>query len=102
MIIHQLDGGLSPSTSASVKVAKGSMAGHSFHAPSANWQGSSGHGGWVLQSLGLGQGLLWLLQCIIPASEMHVLNWEELIPAQGMRGGVQSNHWRYSGHDSSS
>ena len=46
VIICQLDGGLSSSTSMSVKVAKGCMTWHSPCALSANWWGSPRYGGW--------------------------------------------------------
>ena len=47
VIIHQLDGRLSPITSMSMKVAKASMAWCSSHAPSTNWWGLPRHGGWA-------------------------------------------------------
>ena len=50
VIICQLDGRSSPSTSSSVKVVKGSSAWHSSCTSPTNQQGLPGHGGWAFST----------------------------------------------------
>ena len=112
-ILTQLEGVVSPRTSTSVSVVRGSIAHLGFctfcQLGRLTWGQWLGFFCPMLEGLCVSQGLLRLNQPIVLAAKSHVLEWQESIPVQGVGcwwhrvvvlyfGDIASHFWDLKGN----